>query len=57
MSEHVFKIEQRGMVVVKGFAPTYHDALREASHYAMMYEQGGPVKVSVKKCPKHKIAS
>jgi hypothetical protein len=54
MAEHVFKIEQAGMVVAKGFAPTYRDALREASHYAMMYEQDGPLKVSVRKCPKRK---
>jgi hypothetical protein len=54
VTDYVFKIEQDNMVVAKGFCPNYHRALQEASHYAMMYEQDGPVKVSVRKCPEHK---
>lgn len=48
MSRWSFLVEQDGMVVASGDAPTEAEAKREAGHYAMMYAQDGPVKVSVK---------
>ena len=48
MSRWSFLVEQDGMVVASGDAPTEDGAKREAGHYAMMYAQDGPVKVSVK---------
>ena len=48
MSRWSFLVEQDGMVVASGDAPTEDGAKREAGHYAMMYSQDGPVKVSVK---------
>ena len=49
MSRWNFSVEQDGMVVASGEAPTEAEAKREAGHYAMMYAQDGPVKVSVKR--------
>ena len=49
MSRWSFLVEQDGMVVASGDAPTEAEAKREAGHYAMMYAQDGPVKVSVKR--------
>ena len=49
MSRWSFLVEQDGMVVASGDAPTEDGAKREAGHYAMMYSQDGPVKVSVKR--------
>jgi hypothetical protein len=43
-----FTVEQDGMVVASGEAPTEESARREAAHYALMYSQDGPVKVSIK---------
>lgn len=43
-----FTVRQGGMVVASGSGP-YEDIKREAAHYAMMYGQDGPVKVSVRK--------
>lgn len=43
-----FSVEQDGMVVASGEAPTEESARREAAHYALMYSQDGPVKVSIK---------
>lgn len=43
-----FSIEQDGIVVASGEAANEEDAKREAAHYAMMYSQDGPVKVSLK---------
>ena len=48
MSRWEFAVEQDGMVVASGEAPTEAGAKREAAHYAMMYSQDGPVKVSIK---------
>lgn len=42
-----FELEQGGMVVVSGEAPTRALADREAGHYAVMYSSEGPVKVRV----------
>jgi hypothetical protein len=44
---HEFSIEQDGMIVAAGEAPTKAAAQREANHYAMMYAQDGPVKVKI----------
>lgn len=44
----VFSVEQDGMIVASGEAPTREEAEREASHYAMMYAQDGAVNVTVK---------
>jgi hypothetical protein len=48
MSRWSFSVEQDGMVVASGDAPTEDGAKREAGHYAMMYAQDGPVKVSLR---------
>jgi hypothetical protein len=48
MSRWKFSVEQDGMEVASGEAPTEAESKREAGHYAMMYAQDGPVKVSVK---------
>jgi hypothetical protein len=48
MSRWNFSVEQDGIVVASGDAPTEDGAKREAGHYAMMYAQDGPVKASVK---------
>ena len=54
MSEYVFYVRQNGEVEAKGFCPDRETAEREAGHYAMMYSQDGPVKVSIRKCPERK---
>lgn len=43
-----FSVEQDGIVVASGEAANEQDAKREAGHYALMYSQDGPVKVSLK---------
>ena len=48
MSRWKFSVEQDGIVVARGDAPSQEDAEREAAHYGMMYGQDGPVVVSVK---------
>lgn len=43
-----FEVTENGAWVAGGVAPTYDDALREAQHYGMMYQQdGGDVRVFV----------
>ena len=49
MSRWIFSVEQDGMVVASGEAPTEDEAKREAAHYALMYGQDGTVKVSVER--------
>jgi hypothetical protein len=48
MNRWEFSVEQDGMVVASGEAPSEAEAKREAAHYAMMYSQDGLVKVSIK---------
>jgi hypothetical protein len=48
-----FTVKQGGMTVASGTG-TYEDVKREAAHYAMMYEQDGPVKVTVRRLPARK---
>jgi hypothetical protein len=43
-----FAVRQDGMTVASGSGP-YTDIQREAAHYAMVYRQDGPVRVSVRK--------
>jgi len=43
-----FTVRQAGMVVASGSGP-YEAVKREAAHYALIYGQDGPVKVSVRK--------
>ena len=43
-----FAVRQGGMTVASGSGP-YEDIKREAAHYAAMYGQDGPVKVSVRR--------
>lgn len=49
MMHWTFTLRQAGMIVARGSASTEVDCRREASHYAMLYEQGGPVLVRVRK--------
>ena len=42
-----FKIEQGGIEVVSGGAPTLQEAMREVGHYAMQYAQDGPLKLTI----------
>lgn len=44
-----FYVIQGGLTVAKGDCPTKADAEREASHYAMMYGQDGPVTIKFRK--------
>ena len=46
--EWEFSILQDGLEVAGGSAPTLQDAMREASHYGMVYAQDGPVRIVVK---------
>jgi hypothetical protein len=48
MSRWNFTVEQDGMEVASGEAPTEDEAKREAGHYALMYSQDGPVKFQLK---------
>ena len=54
MSDFKFKVVQNGEVQASGYASDRTTAEREANHYAMMYGQDGPVKVTVRKCPERK---
>ena len=45
------EIWQDGMMVAVIETPTYADMEREASHYAMMYGQDGPVEVFFSRPP------
>lgn len=40
-----FELWQGGMKVAAVDCPEYHTGLREISHYAMMYEQDGPIEL------------
>jgi hypothetical protein len=40
-----FEIWQDGIVVAKVASENVEDAMREARHYAMIYEQDGPVEI------------
>lgn len=44
---HRFAIWQDGVKVAGGEAPDYQTALREGQHYAMMYAQDAPVRLTV----------
>jgi hypothetical protein len=48
MNRWEFSVEQDGMVVASGEAPSEAEAKMEAGHYALMYSQDGLVKVSIK---------
>ena len=43
-----FAVRQGGITVASGNGP-YDRIQREAAHYAMMYRQDGPVRVSVRR--------
>lgn len=51
-----FSVWQDGMKVAGGFGPLDH-VLREASHYALMYSDDGPVKVIVREVKPRKKKS
>jgi hypothetical protein len=44
-----FYVYQDGVCVVKGCSLSKDEAEREANHYAMIYEQDGPVKLKFRK--------
>jgi len=46
MNRHWFYVKQGGITVASGNAATREEAEREAFHYALIYGQDGPVKVS-----------
>jgi hypothetical protein len=49
MTRYWFYVYQEGLCVAKGDCPTQDQAEQEASHYAMMYGQDGPVNIKYRK--------
>jgi len=48
---YVYALYQDGVMVAKVDSPTEEQAIREINHYAMMYEQDGPVEIKkVRSC-------
>lgn len=47
MTEYEFAIEQDGYWQAGGTGPTFEFVRKEASHYALMYGQDGPVVVKL----------
>lgn len=42
---HRFEVWQDGIMVAAVEASEHHQALKEISHYAMLYERDGPIQI------------
>ena len=49
MSDYRFRLWQDGIVVAAVSTSNYENGEREIRHYAMVYEQDGPVRVDMPK--------
>jgi hypothetical protein len=49
MKEYTFRLWQDGIMVAKVHSKDYERGEAEIRHYAMMYEQDGPVRVDMPK--------